>query len=96
MTLKADQGVKGRLMRVLGVDPGSRITGFGVIEIDNGKLRYVTSGCIRMTDRALPARLKTIFDGMSEVIENAAPDFMAIEGKGGGDISGCKQRPGGR
>lgn len=66
-------------MRVLGVDPGSCITGFGVIEIDNGKLRYVTSGCIKMKDRALPARLKTIFEGMSEVIENVLPDFMAIE-----------------
>ena len=66
-------------MIVLGVDPGSRITGFGVIEIENGRLRYVTSGCIKMKDQALPARLKTIFEEMSEVIKNARPDFMAIE-----------------
>ncbi|MFW2438732.1 MAG: crossover junction endodeoxyribonuclease RuvC [Arenicellales bacterium] len=66
-------------MRVIGVDPGSRITGFGVIEIENGRLRYVTSGCIKMKDQALPARLRTIFEEMSEVIKNSRPDFMAIE-----------------
>jgi len=66
-------------MRVLGIDPGSRITGFGIIEIDNGKLHYVTSGCIKMQDKDLPARLKTIFEGVSEVIDNASPEFMAIE-----------------
>ncbi|MEA1889969.1 MAG: crossover junction endodeoxyribonuclease RuvC [Pseudomonadota bacterium] len=66
-------------MRVLGVDPGSRITGFGVIEIENGELRYITSGCIKMKDRALPTRLKTIFEGISEIIKNTRPDFMAIE-----------------
>jgi crossover junction endodeoxyribonuclease RuvC len=66
-------------MRVLGIDPGSRITGFGVIDINNGKLQYVTSGCIKMKDKDLPARLKTIFEGVSEVIDSASPEFMAIE-----------------
>ena len=66
-------------MRVLGIDPGSRITGFGVIDIDNGKLSYITSGCIKMQDKDLSARLKTIFEGVSEVIESACPEFMAIE-----------------
>ena len=66
-------------MRVLGIDPGSRITGFGVIDIDRGKLQYVTSGCIRMKDKDLPARLKTIFEGVSEVIDSTSPEFMAVE-----------------
>jgi crossover junction endodeoxyribonuclease RuvC len=66
-------------MRVLGIDPGSRITGFGVIDINNGKLQYVTSGCIKMKDKDLPARLKTIFEGVSEVIDSTSPEFMAIE-----------------
>ncbi len=78
MILKVEQE-QGGLMRILGVDPGSRITGFGVIEIENGKLRYVTSGCIKIKDKALPARLRTIFEGMSEIIENTGPDAMAIE-----------------
>lgn len=66
-------------MRVLGIDPGSRITGFGVIDIENGMLRYVTSGCIKMQEKDLPARMKTIFEGVSEVIDSANPEFMAIE-----------------
>jgi crossover junction endodeoxyribonuclease RuvC len=66
-------------MRVLGIDPGSRITGFGVIEINNGKLQYVTSGCIKMKEQDLPARLKTIFDSISEVIDSTSAEFLAIE-----------------
>jgi crossover junction endodeoxyribonuclease RuvC len=66
-------------MRILGIDPGSRATGFGVIEVDAGRLRYVTSGCIRMQEASLPPRLKTIFDGVVEVISQAMPDMMAIE-----------------
>lgn len=66
-------------MRVLGIDPGSRITGFGVIDHRDGKLSYVTSGCIRMQDTSLPDRLKTIFDSVTEIIENCSPEVMAIE-----------------
>ena len=66
-------------MRVLGIDPGSRITGFGVIEIEKGRLSYVTSGCIKMKDKDLPLRLKTIFDGVSEIIDSTCTEFMAIE-----------------
>ena len=66
-------------MRVLGLTQGSRITGFGVIDIEKGKLKYVTSGCIRMKDRELPARLKTIFEGITEVVDSTSPEFMAIE-----------------
>lgn len=66
-------------MRVLGIDPGSRITGFGVIEINRGRLQYITSGCIKMKDQDLPARLKTIFESVSEVIDSASAEFLAIE-----------------
>jgi len=66
-------------MRVLGIDPGSRITGFGVIDIEKGKLKYVTSGCIKMSDKQLPIRIKTIFENLCEVIDSTQPEFMAIE-----------------
>jgi crossover junction endodeoxyribonuclease RuvC len=66
-------------MRVLGIDPGSRITGFGVVDHIDGKLTYVTSGCIRIKDERLPDRLKTIFDGVTEIIESSAAEVMAIE-----------------
>ncbi|HEY6043595.1 MAG TPA: crossover junction endodeoxyribonuclease RuvC, partial [Nitrosospira sp.] len=49
-------------MRILGIDPGLRITGFGVIDQTGGKLSYVSSGCIKTVDGELPLRLKSIMD----------------------------------
>ena len=66
-------------LRILGIDPGSRITGFGVIELVQGKVVYVTSGCIRVQGQALPARLKSIFDNVSEIVAEYQPQQMAIE-----------------
>lgn len=67
-------------MRILGIDPGLRITGFGVLEKQGQKLVYVTSGCIRTDDTlGLPLRLKTILDGIHEVIDGSAPDQVAVE-----------------
>jgi crossover junction endodeoxyribonuclease RuvC len=82
-------------VRILGIDPGLRLTGFGVIEIDsqkaNGKITYVTSGVIKTAsakknvvegedDREeLPARLKVILDGLFEVIDTYKPNQVAIE-----------------
>ncbi len=67
-------------MRILGIDPGLRITGFGVLEKQGQKLVYVTSGCIRTDDTlGLPLRLKTILDGIHEVIDGSAPEQVAVE-----------------
>lgn len=67
-------------MRILGVDPGSRLTGFGVIEVgDRGRLVYIASGCIRTPPEELAPRLKAVFDGLDEVIATHGPDVMAIE-----------------
>jgi crossover junction endodeoxyribonuclease RuvC len=66
-------------MRILGIDPGLRTTGFGVIEQDGGKLRYITSGCVRSGAGELAARLKVILDGLAEVIETNRPEQVAIE-----------------
>jgi len=66
-------------VRILGIDPGLRVTGFGVIERSGGKLRYLTSGCVRSGEGALAARLKTLLDGLAEVIEQQQPDEAAIE-----------------
>jgi crossover junction endodeoxyribonuclease RuvC len=66
-------------MRILGIDPGSRITGFGVIEIVEGRLSYITSGCIRVSGAALPERLKSIFDSVGEIVSQYQPDELAIE-----------------
>ncbi|HEX4984738.1 MAG TPA: crossover junction endodeoxyribonuclease RuvC [Burkholderiales bacterium] len=67
-------------MRILGIDPGLRVTGFGVLEKSGQKLAYVTSGCIR-TDEAgeLPERIRTILEGLAQVIAQTDPQQVAVE-----------------
>jgi crossover junction endodeoxyribonuclease RuvC len=67
-------------IRILGIDPGLRSTGFGVIDKAGSKLTYVASGCIR-TDAAgsLPQRIKTILDGLVEIIASYQPQQAAVE-----------------
>ncbi|MDR8524023.1 MULTISPECIES: crossover junction endodeoxyribonuclease RuvC [Shewanella] len=64
---------------ILGVDPGSRITGYGVINCVGRQQIYLGSGCIRTSSDELPLRLKQIFDGLSEIIRQYQPDEFAIE-----------------
>ena len=67
-------------VRILGIDPGLRITGFGVIEKIGTKLSYVTSGCIRSPDvEGLPERLKVILESLGEVIATYCPTQVAVE-----------------
>ncbi|MFT5482675.1 MAG: crossover junction endodeoxyribonuclease RuvC [Halieaceae bacterium] len=64
---------------VLGIDPGSIKTGFGIINHVNGRNEYVTSGVIKLPRTSLPERLKVIFDNLSEILEEFNPEEMAIE-----------------
>ncbi len=66
-------------MRILGIDPGLRTTGFGVIHKQGNKLSYIASGTIKTPDADLPQRLKTILVGVAEVIRTYTPDCAAIE-----------------
>ena len=66
-------------MRILGIDPGLRVTGYGVIEKQGSKLVYVTSGCIKSSASELPARLKAILNCVEEVIRTYQPVEAAIE-----------------
>jgi crossover junction endodeoxyribonuclease RuvC len=67
-------------MRVLGIDPGSRVTGFGVVQVlRNGRLHYVASGCIRLPAGSLADRLKAVYDGVSEIINTYQPTVFAAE-----------------
>lgn len=69
-------------VRILGIDPGLRTTGFGVVEADGGGLRYVASGAIRTASAAqgdLPARLHIIFEGIRELHARYAPQEAAVE-----------------
>ncbi len=64
---------------ILGIDPGSRITGYGVIRQQGLHLEYLGSGAIRTEVADLPNRLKRIYAGVSEIITQFQPDMFAIE-----------------
>ena len=69
-------------MRILGIDPGLRTTGFGVIDMDGANLTYVASGTISTTHlekSLLPARLKVLFEGVREVMTRYEPDSASVE-----------------
>lgn len=67
-------------MRVLGIDPGSRITGYGLIATQGNQLGFITCGTIRMqTETDFSQRLFMIFQGLCEVIERHRPDVAAVE-----------------
>ena len=71
--------MKTPVVRILGIDPGSRITGFGVIDSDGKRSVHVASGCIRAVHEEFPQRLKQIFDGIAEVVAEHQPEQIAIE-----------------
>ena len=67
-------------MRILGIDPGLQVTGFGVIESErNFRLHYIASGCVKSGAGDLAARLKTILEGLKEVIAAHMPGEVAVE-----------------
>ena len=68
-----------RPCRVLGVDPGSRITGYGLIDAREDAVCYVASGCIDTKGGAFPPRLAEIYRGLRQVIAEHAPSELAIE-----------------
>ncbi len=65
--------------RILGLDPGSRVTGFAVLDCEAGQISYVASGGIRADGSDFPDRLKQIFTGVAELVTQHCPDEVAIE-----------------
>lgn len=66
-------------VRILGIDPGSRITGYGVIDFHQDHARHVASGCIHLRGSDLTARLRAIFDGITAIVEEQSPQELAVE-----------------
>ncbi|MGI9206016.1 MAG: crossover junction endodeoxyribonuclease RuvC [Woeseiaceae bacterium] len=66
-------------MRILGIDPGSRLTGFGVLDCNGDKASYVASGSINSVDGEFPDRLKMIFHAVGEIVTEYRPDVVAVE-----------------
>ncbi len=67
------------MRRILGIDPGSRVTGYGVIDTNGMRSSHVASGCIRVSGDDFPARLGEIFRQVAAVVDTYAPAEMAIE-----------------
>ena len=67
--------------KILGIDPGLRVTGYGIISTINKKINYETSGVIKTEkkDKDLASRIKTIIEGLDEIIQSFRPNIVAIE-----------------
>lgn len=65
--------------RILGLDPGSLVTGYAVLECDGTNVRYVESGCIQSTGDEFARRIQQIFAGVEQVARKHSPDEVAIE-----------------
>lgn len=66
-------------MIILGIDPGSRITGYGIIKSIKQQQQYLTSGCIKITGNDWAYRLKQIYDDLLEIITQYKPQQISIE-----------------
>lgn len=66
-------------LRILGIDPGSRLTGFGVVDCVADKTSYVASGSVNSIKGAFPERLKMIFRSIAEIVTEYRPDVVAVE-----------------
>lgn len=67
-------------MRILGIDPGTGTTGYGIIDVEGNRLRHVDNGIIRTkSNNPLPLRLKAIYDGLSTIMAEFSPDAVSIE-----------------
>ena len=67
-------------MRILGIDPGTRITGYGIIDVEGNRLRHVDNGIVKTrSSEPLPIRLKAIYDGLTMVLREFSPEAVAIE-----------------
>ena len=67
-------------MLVLGVDPGSRITGYGLLEEQNREISFIEAGLIKPPEKMpFPQKIHRIFQGLVEILERCAPDAMAVE-----------------
>ena len=67
------------MIRVIGIDPGSRITGYGVVDTDGFRHKYVSSGFIQIKADTLADKLGIIFSEVSKIVSTWQPESMAIE-----------------
>lgn len=79
-TVNACQGISKEFMTtILGIDPGSRLTGYGLISIAAGKINYIASGCVRVTEKELAGKLHQIFSDLQILLQRYQPHEVAVE-----------------
>jgi crossover junction endodeoxyribonuclease RuvC len=66
-------------VRIIGIDPGSRITGYGIVDSDGQTLRLVEAGCIRIPESSFHLRLKYLFAEIHDIFKHHKPDCAAVE-----------------
>lgn len=66
-------------LTILGIDPGSQVTGFGVIVVEGPAIRYLASGCIRTRGGEMADRLRIIFEGATRLVDQYQPDEISVE-----------------
>ena len=64
---------------ILGVDPGSRVTGYGLVQVQGRHISYLASGCIRVEKLEMAQRLQTLYAELQTIISQYHPDFAAVE-----------------
>ena len=67
------------ITRIIGIDPGSRVTGYGIIDSDGHNFQLIEAGCIRLPDSAFAIRLKRLHEELSEICTQHKPDLAAVE-----------------
>jgi crossover junction endodeoxyribonuclease RuvC len=65
--------------RILGIDPGSRLTGFGVVDFVGAQPVYVASGTVRSPGGSFPDRLRQIYESVAAIVDEFRPDIVAVE-----------------
>lgn len=65
--------------RILGIDPGSRVTGYGIVDVSGSTISYVDSGCVRLANEDMPVRLMMIHQAIEELVRQYRPQEFAIE-----------------
>lgn len=76
---KSSPAKPGTVRRILGIDPGSRFTGYGIVELDGNHIRWLASGCIKIQGDDLANKLRIIAQGLNELLDTHQPDEVAIE-----------------
>ena len=66
-------------MRIIGIDPGSRITGFGIIDAHGNRYQYVHAGNINVATGAIPERIASIFSQLTQIIKQYQPSVASVE-----------------